>query len=384
MTEETARHGLRLRQRELLADLGTVALRESDFDGLLQEACRLVAEGLGVRFCKVLEIMNHGNRLLVRAWVGWHEGVVGEAILGGDDGSPAGHALRTGQPVISNDLAKEPRFRTPQLLVEHGVRRVMNVVIRGNGEPFGVLEADSPDPGSFSDGDISFMQAAANLLGLATERARRDAALRQEVEKRDLLLREADHRIKNSLQLIAGLLTLQRSRLKYPLAKEARDEAIARVMTVAETHRQLHQSPDLRTIPLHKMLADLCAHVGRLSQAVTVDCAQEEVHLDAERAIPLGLVVTELLTNALRHAYAPGQSGVVRLRMSLAESQLEVVISDQGVGITDRSAAEREGLGTTIVNRLVHQIGAELRTSSQTGTGTQVTLRLPLQPESQG
>lgn len=71
MSEDSALRDLRMRQRELLADLGAVALRGTDIDGMLQEACRLVAEGLGVRFCKVLELVENGNRLLVRAaWVG--------------------------------------------------------------------------------------------------------------------------------------------------------------------------------------------------------------------------------------------------------------------------------------------------------------------------
>lgn len=378
MTEDNRFRDLRLRQRGLLADLGTAALRGTQLDDLLQEGCRFVAEGVGVRFCKVLELVDNDERLLVRSGVGWREGVVGNVKLDADDGSPAGHALRTGAPVISNNLAAEPRFRTPLLLIEHGVERAMNVIIRGDGEPFGVLEVDSPRPGSFSEEDISFMQASANLLGVAIERGRREAELRREIEKHEILRREADHRIKNSLQLIASLLTLQRSRLKHPPAIAALDDAIARVWAVAETHRQLHQSLDLRTISLRRMTADLCAHVGQLSTTVTIQCSSEAgIQLEAERAIPLGLIISELLTNAIRHAYPNGRRGTVHLRAGSVEGHLEIAISDQGSGITDQGVRNESSLGTTIVSTLARQIGAELHTNSTLGQGTQVTVRLP-------
>ncbi len=368
---------LRMRQRDLLADLGTEALRGTDLEHLLNEACRLVAEGMGVRFCKVLELTPGRPRLLVRAGVGWHPGVVGHAELDADDGSPAGHALRTDAPVITNNLAEETRFRTPQLLIDHGIHRAMNVVIRGDGEPFGVLETDSLLPGEFSETDISFLLAAANLLGVAIERDRREAELREEVQRRELLVREADHRIRNSLQLVASLLTLQRSRLKYPQAAAALDEAIARVSAVAESHRALHQSPDLRTVTLGRMLSDLCEHVGRLSTTVAIGCSSEpDIQLDAERAIPLGLIVNELLTNAFRHAYPGGKGGMVRLRAASAGEFFEITVSDDGVGMTEGQTGDRGGLGKTIINALVRQIDAEFNVSTVPGKGTQVTLRL--------
>ena len=92
----------RIRQQELLAELGVRALQGATFDELLNETARLTAIGLGVEFCKVLEHNPSSNRLLVRAGIGWDSGVVGVASVGADLESPAGFALRTGKPVISN------------------------------------------------------------------------------------------------------------------------------------------------------------------------------------------------------------------------------------------------------------------------------------------
>src|SRR6187551_1927112 len=134
---------LRIRQQEILAELGVQALQGKPFLDLLDQTARLTAEGMEAEFCKVLEYIPAENRFLVRAGVGWQEGIVGVATVGADLESPSGFALRTGKPVISNHLENEQRFRTPELLLEHGIRRAMNVILQGDGSPYGVLEVDS-------------------------------------------------------------------------------------------------------------------------------------------------------------------------------------------------------------------------------------------------
>ena len=148
----------RIRQQEILAELGVLALRGVPFDELIQQTSLLVAEGMNAELSKVLEYLRGENVFLVRAGVGWDQGVVGVATVGADLESPAGFALRTGKPVISNHLDKEDRFRTPQLLLEHGVHRAANVILQGDGAPYGVLEVDSRAKDEFTAHDLSFLQ----------------------------------------------------------------------------------------------------------------------------------------------------------------------------------------------------------------------------------
>ena len=145
-----------LRERAKLADFGLLAVEGADLDELLQQAAAEAARSLDVSFVKVLEYLTEEKCLLVRAGVGWGEGVVGEARIAADIESPAGYALQTGRPVISNELDKEERFRMPALLREHGVKSAANVIIKTKATVFGVLEADSRRPRVFTDDDVSF------------------------------------------------------------------------------------------------------------------------------------------------------------------------------------------------------------------------------------
>ena len=135
------------------------------------------------------------NRFLVRAGVGLQEGIVGKGAWRRSR-SRAGFALRTGKPVISNHLENEQRFRTPELLLKHGIRRAMNVILQGDGSAYGVLEVDSQLEGEFSERDIAFLQGAANILGMAIEQQRYERQLKAALDHHQVLANEMSHRVR--------------------------------------------------------------------------------------------------------------------------------------------------------------------------------------------
>src|SRR5436190_19051123 len=220
---------VRIRQQEIVGDLGVLALQGWPFLELLTETACLTAEGMEAEFCKVLEYLPAQNRLLVRAAVGWHQGIVGVATVGADLESPSGFALHTGKPVISNHLENEQRFRTPELLVEHGIRRAMNVILQGDGSPFGVLEVDSRSDGEFGEHDVAFLQGAANILGMAIEQQQYQRKLKAALDRNQILLKEVNHRVKNSLQVVSGMLHLQAKAVGDPDLSERLNEASTRI-----------------------------------------------------------------------------------------------------------------------------------------------------------
>jgi PAS domain S-box-containing protein len=219
------------------------------------------------------------------------------------------------------------------------------------------------------------MRKAIGVIRDVTQRREREDALRAALEARDLLMREADHRIKNSLQLVASLLSLQLSKAEDAPSRQALGSAIARVRSIANAHLALERSPDFRMIEVDTMVSELCARVGELNPAVEIQCTGKSgASLDAERAIPLGLITSELLTNALRHGFAPGEPGQVSLTIRRDESSISLVVADNGKGFP--ADARRIGLGSSVIAALSKQIGAAISTDSAPGTGTAVTVRL--------
>jgi two-component sensor histidine kinase len=371
---------LRIRQQQLLAELGVLALQRTSFTDLLNHTARMTAEGLDAEYCKIMEYIPADKRLLVRAGVGWDEGVVGNATVGADLDSPAGFALQTGKAVISNHLENEGRFRTPELLVEHGIRRAMNVILQGDGLPFGVLEVDSRSEGEFSEHDIAFLQGAANILGMAIEQQQYQRKLQAALDRHQILLKEVNHRVKNSLQVVSSMLHLQANAVGDPVLSERLMEASSRILAVGRAYNRLAYNADYENIDLvgylREVVEDLAAAVAPCR--VQFD-APKEIQFAADRAILVALIVNELILNAGRHAYPDSPDGVIRLQLVLSgDKAVSISVSDDGVGLpADFDPALSKRLGTRIVQALAGQLGAELTRQQSTG-GTHLTLVVPL------
>jgi two-component sensor histidine kinase len=374
----------RIRQQELLAELGVLALQGTAFTDLLSHTAVKTAEGLRAEYCKVLEYLPNENRLLVRAGVGWDEGVVGRATIGADMASPAGYALHTGKPVISNHLENEQRFRTPELLVDHGVRRAMNVILQGDGSPFGVLEVDSRSEGEFGEHDIAFLQGAANILGMAIEQQQYQRKLKAAVVRHEILLKEVNHRVKNSLQVVSSMLQLQANAAGDPTLSDSLIEAASRVSAVGRAYDRLAYNADYENIDLVAYLAQVVLDVeGAVAPCnVEFNAAPPEIQFPADRAILLALIINELILNAGKHAYPEGAPGPIRVQLRLNKEALFVSVSDDGKGLPhDFNAAKSKRLGSRLVDAMAQQLGAEL-TRSTPSKGTHHALSVPLQPPS--
>jgi two-component sensor histidine kinase len=370
----------RIRQEEILAELGVVALQGKSFLELLNETVRLTAEGMNAEFCKVLEYVPADNRLLVRAGVGWHEGIVGKATVGADLESPSGFALRTGKPVISNHLENEQRFRTPELLVEHGIRRAMNVILQGDGSPYGVLEVDSRSEGEFSQHDVAFLQGAANILGMAIEQQQYQRKLQAALDRHQVLLREVNHRVKNSLQVVSSMLQLQAHAVGDQDLSERLTEAASRVNAVGRAYERLAYTADYENIDLIEYLRQIINDLEPTVAPCKIQFdAPEAIQFAADRAILIGLIINELVSNAGKYAYPDRAGGSIWVRVSLQTNKEAIMISvrDEGVGLPlgfDPAASKR--LGTRLVNALSKQLGGEL-TRQSAPTGANFTLDIP-------
>ncbi len=375
----------RLRQQSLLGEFGRTAMLTRDFRKILQRATELCAQGLEARFAKVLEFIPEENRLLVRAGVGWAPETIDIVSLAADIGSPAGYAYQTGMTVISNHLEAETRFRTPQLLADHGIRRAINVLIERGGEgkrSFGVLEVDSADPGQFDEADAHFLAGFAGLLGIAIERQQADSKLQQALEHQELLTREMSHRVKNSLTSVVGLLRVQARSAQSEDVRDALEDASARVATIAQVHDHLWRGSQIGFVDLEDFMNELCKKLKGSTDRLTLHCHADPMRMSADHAIPLGLLVNELVTNAVKYAYPEGD-GAIEISAREIAGHLHVEVSDQGIGLPDGFDVDqpRSSLGFKVINGLVRQLQGQITVESNARTGTRFMMDLPILPK---
>jgi two-component system, sensor histidine kinase PdtaS len=372
----------RLRQQSLLGEFGRSALQTRDIGQILQRATELCAQGLETPFAKVLEYMPDDKRLLVRAGVGWAPGTVGHVSLGIDLESPAGYAFHTGQIVISNHLQEETRFRTPKLLSDHGIKRAINVLIARGGEgnlPFGVLEVDSPDSGQFDLADANFLAGFAGLLGIAIERQQADAELQGALDHQAMLTREMSHRVKNSLASVVGLLRVQARNAQSEEVQNALKNAASRITTIAQVHDHLWRSTQIGFVDIADFAGELCSKLQETAPGHRVSWNFGHLMISADKAIPLGLLINELVTNAAKHAYPDG-SGVIEVSGERRGADLHVVVSDQGIGLPKDFDIDhpRASLGFKVIKSLLAQLNGRMTVNFDRPKGAAIELDVPI------
>jgi two-component sensor histidine kinase len=377
----------RLRQQSLLGEFGRTAMQTRDFRKILQRATELCARGLQAPLAKVLEYEPDEKRLVVRAGVGWAPETIDHVSLGADMESPAGYAYQTGKPVISNHLEAETRFRTPQLLADHGVRRAINVLIEKGGDGktfFGVLEVDSIDPGQFDQGDADFLSGFAGLLGIAIERQQADARLQEALKHQALLTREMSHRVKNSLTSVVGLLRVQARSAPSQDVKNALEDASLRVSTIAEVHDHLWRSSHVGFVELADFMTELCKKLRGNTGRHTLHCYSDPMLLSADHAVPLGLLINELVSNAVKYAYPEG-SGEIEVSAREVDGNLHVEVADQGAGLPEGFDIDqpRTSLGFKVVTGMVRQLQGNLAIANDR-KGARFLLDLPILAEPKG
>ncbi len=358
-----------------LAEFGRRAAEGADLDELLSQAAHEAAKSLDVAYVKVLEYLPDERRLLVRAGTGWGEGVVGTVRIGADMESPAGYALQTGRPIIANDLDQEERFRIPQLLREHSVRSAVNVIVKNKEYVFGVLEADSREPRTFSEEDVKFLQGYANILSFAIQQTRLLEANAALAARQDLLLRELQHRVKNNNQQLLSLIRLQLGEVTDLQAREQLQKVANRIHALTAVHEQLHDPtrPDAADLGQYLMAiaSSLLSFQAEPAAEVKLETKIAQVEISTARAQAVGLILNEFLTNSFKYALN-GRPGLVSIGLEHDDDHATLSMSDNGPGIP---AGTRPGLGLKLIDLLTRQLDGNAEWDHD--GRTELTLRFP-------
>ncbi|GAC1342290.1 MAG: hypothetical protein NVSMB18_16040 [Acetobacteraceae bacterium] len=217
---------------------------------------------------------------------------------------------------------------------------------------------------------------------------RRENELRRAIQQQELAMQEIHHRVKNNLQIVASLLNLQASRIRLPEAKAEFQSARDRVRALATVHRHLYAHGEVHTINMRSFLTELC---GPLFQAMGetegerlhLEIVAPELQMSSDQAVPLSLIVTEAVTNAIKYAYPAGRSGTISIRLTEDGDEIELDICDDGVGVpagrVETEAGTRDGIGIQLIKGFARQLGAMLVVEE--GNGTRYRVRMKLRRE---
>jgi two-component sensor histidine kinase len=210
----------------------------------------------------------------------------------------------------------------------------------------------------------------------------RTSALGQALDRAEVLLAEVNHRVANSLMMVASLVRLQSNALQNQDAKDALAETEARIHAISDVHKRLYSSGDVRLVALDEYLSDLLKNLQSSMQneghGASLDYHLEPLKLPTDSSINLGVVVTEWVTNAFKYAY-PQRRGEVRVNLKrLADGRGELLVEDDGVGRINSGAIKGTGLGTRLVKAMAGNLGGEIDYfARQPGTLARLTFPVP-------
>ena len=220
--------------------------------------------------------------------------------------------------------------------------------------------------------------AVASVARDVTERVRAEERIKASLQEKEVLLKEIHHRVKNNLQVIASLLYLQSKRIKDRDALQMFQESRNRVKSMALVHERLYGSEDLARIDFAEYLRDLTAFVLRSyavsSDSIKLDIKADDVSLGVDTAIPCGLIISELVSNSLKHAFPDGRRGNVQIDFYQTNGHLNLTVSDDGVGLPpDLDFRNTQSLGLQLVNTLVDQLEGDIEMNGTGGTSIKIT-----------
>ncbi|MGA9379258.1 MAG: ATP-binding protein, partial [Phormidium sp.] len=404
---------IRAQQQAAIAHLGQRALSGIDLDKLMKEATTLIAHILDVEYCEVLELLPDRQKILLRSAFGFGEDLIKQITVNTGLESQAGYTLLAAEPVIVRDLRCETRFTPSPLLQEHQIISGLSTIIAGVPQPFGALEVHTSSEYTFTQDDIYFVQAAANILAEAIERQKARETLQQQSEElalanrlKDEFLATISHELRTPLNSMLGWAKLLPTRNFSPETVARAIETIARnTQALAQLIEDVLDMSDIirgrlnlevESVSLDMVIEQAIASLNLAAEAKNIHiCSVMDYSVgivlgDANR---LQQIVWNLLSNSVK--FTPN-GGRVEVRLTRVNNHAQIQVSDTGRGISpdflphvfDRFRQEDGsitrsygglGLGLAIVRYLVELHGGTIHAeSSGYGKGATFTVKLPL------
>jgi two-component sensor histidine kinase len=230
--------------------------------------------------------------------------------------------------------------------------------------------------------DVPAFSVFVNQVAVALENARLYGVTNASLQEKEVLLKEIHHRVKNNLQVISSLLNLQSAHVEDPQATEIFQDSQNRIRSMALVHEKLYQSQDLARVDLAEYIRNLATYLFRAYSAnatgVTLDIQADDVFLTIDTAVPCGLILNELISNALKHAFPDGQAGEICVKLHAnGDHQVTLSVADTGVGLPkDLDLNTTTSLGLQLVHTLADQLDGHIELNGTRGTEFNITFAI--------
>jgi PAS domain S-box-containing protein len=296
------------------------------------------------------------------------------------------NALETSPNITAEDASTHPdtmEFRDCYIK-PNNIISILDVPIWLQKEMVGVLCMEqTKDRKTWTFEEQDFAASISYIISLSLEASKTDKAQKQiikSLEEKDVLLREIHHRVKNNMQIISSLLSLQSSSIENPEMKDIFKQSQNRVKSMSMIHEQLYQTEDLAKIDFNSYVNGLIKSLFQMysvnQKQIECDVNVGDVMLDIETAIPCGLIINELVSNSLKHAFIDKTEGKISFNMMRNSNMINFNVSDNGIGIPDNFHIENTStLGLNLVKTLVNQLEGELTVEHNNGISYDVIFK---------
>ncbi|MEK0449027.1 MAG: hypothetical protein RL088_1295 [Verrucomicrobiota bacterium] len=304
----------------------------------------------------------------------------------------------TRRPIITPDIRKDPAGASP-LLEQSGMHAYAGVPMQAHGVVLGVLYAIDREVRDYTQDEIDFLSSAASHASAALWQFRMNASVREtnarlaaeiaerrraeeliaaSLHEKDALMQEIHNRVSNNLEMVSNLLSIQATEYQNPNLRMAFLDSQQRIRTMALADEMLHEAEVLAGLDLgallRRLVPGLMRSFGSADLRVSFEIHADSVELPPGSVIPLALIVNELISNSIKHAFPDGQGGQITIRLATAEDgRVRLTVSDDGVGLPpDFDVSRSNSLGLRLIGMMAGRISAELK--SEGGAGATFTL----------
>lgn len=389
---------------EVINSFATQLLICKDIDEVLWLIARHAIAKMGYEDCVVYWINNSSNLLEQRAAHGPKNPIefdIAQPITIELGKGICGSVALSGKPEIISDTSRDKRY----ILDDEERFSEITVPILIDDQVHGIIDSENSEKNYYTQVDLDILTTIATMCSsrisqilykneisehksileqqvyqqtkelqlYIKELENKNAELQQKEAEKEILLKEIHHRVKNNLQIVSSLLNLQSHYLENDEQQSAFMDCQLRIVSMAAIHEQLYSKGDLSKIFMIQYIPDLVNNLKRsydFTQEIEIFASVEDIHLDIDTSVPVGLIITEILTNSLKHAF-PNFKGTIRISLVQEAKKYRLTISDNGRGFD--TTLTINSLGMTIIETLCDQLCATYEvTSNQNGTKTSV------------